>query len=342
MKPERLRAPPLSAHVQAWELKIMSVLSVTVGIDVAKAHVDVCVLGAASGVQRFANDADGHSALAAALLPLGAGLVVMEATGGYEAALACALQASGLPVAVLNPRQARDFARSMGRLAKTDAVDARMLAEMAAVLVHREDLARFVRPVADECQQWLAALVTRRRQLLAMLGSERQRLQITPKKLHPSIEAIIAAIKAQLDDLEGQMVGHVREHFGELDGLLQSTNGIGPVASATLIAQLPELGRLNRREIAALVGVAPMSNDSGNRKGRRRVQGGRFEIRRVLYMATLTAARYNPVIRAFYERLKAAGKLPKVALVACMRKLLTMLNAMVRTGKPWDASLHRA
>ena len=320
----------------------MSVLSVTVGIDVAKAHVDVCVLGVASGVQRFANDADGHSALAAALLPLGAGLVVMEATGGYEAALACALQASGLPVAVLNPRQARDFARSMGRLAKTDAVDARMLAEMAAVLVRREDLARFVRPVADECQQWLAALVTRRRQLLAMLGSERQRLQITPRKLHPSIEAIIAAIKAQLDDLEAQMMDHVREHFSGLDGLLQSTSGIGPVASATLIAQLPELGRLNRREIAALVGVAPMSNDSGNRKGRRRVQGGRFEIRRVLYMATLTAARYNPVIRAFYERLKAAGKLPKVALVACMRKLLTMLNAMVRTGKPWDASLHRA
>ena len=320
----------------------MSVLSVTVGIDVAKAHVDVCVLGVASGVQRFANDADGHSALAAALLPLGASLVVMEATGGYEAALACALQASGLPVAVLNPRQARDFARSMGRLAKTDAVDARMLAEMAAVLVHREDLARFVRPVADECQQWLAALVTRRRQLLAMLGSERQRLQITNRKLHPSIEAIITVIKAQLDDLETQMVGHVREHFGELDGLLQSTSGIGPVASATLIAQLPQLGRLNRREIAALVGVAPMSNDSGNRKGRRRVQGGRFEIRRVLYMATLTAARYNPVIRAFYERLKAAGKLPKVALVACMRKLLTMLNAMVRTGKPWDASLHSA
>lgn len=320
----------------------MSALSVTVGIDVAKAHVDVCVLGTHSDVQRFANDVDGHSALAAALQSLDVGLVVMEATGGYEAALACALQAVGLHVAVVNPRHARDFARSMGRLAKTDAVDARMLAEMAAVLVHSVDLARYLRPVADECQQWLAALVTRRRQLLAMLGSERQRLQITNRKLHPSIEAIITVIKAQLDDLETQMVGHVREHFGELDGLLQSTNGIGPVVSATLIAQLPELGRLNRREIAALVGVAPMSNDSGNRKGRRRVQGGRFEIRRVLYMATLTAARYNPVIRAFYERLKAAGKLPKVALVACMRKLLTMLNAMVRTGKPWDASLHSA
>lgn len=318
----------------------MSVSSVTVGIDVAKAHVDVCVLGATCAAQRLSNDAEGHSALAAALQPLDVGLVVMEATGGYEAALACALQAAGLPVAVINPRQARDFAKSMGRLAKTDAVDARMLAELAAVLVRRDDLARFLRPMADDRQQWLAALVTRRRQLLTMLHSERQRLQITPQKLHPSIEAIVAAIKAQLDEIEAQMVSHVREHFGELDRLLQSASGIGPVASATLIAELPELGRLNRREIAALVGVAPMANDSGSSKGRRRVQGGRFEIRRVLYMATLTATRYNPAIKAFYERLKAAGKLPKVALVACMRKLLTTLNAMVRTNKHWDKSLH--
>ncbi len=320
----------------------MSVTSVTVGIDVAKAHVDVCVLGAKSSAQRFDNDAEGHSALAAALQPLDVGLVVMEATGGYEAALACALQATGLPVAVINPRQARDFAKSMGRLAKTDAVDARTLAELAAVLLRRDDLQRFLRPLADERQQWLAALVTRRRQLLTMLHSERQRLQITPKKLHASIEAIEAAIKAQLDEIEEQMVTHVREHFGELDTLLQSAAGVGPVASATMIAELPELGRLNRREIAALVGVAPMANDSGGSKGRRRVQGGRFEIRRVLYMATLTATRYNPAIKAFYERLKAAGKLPKVALVACMRKLLTTLNAMVRTAKPWDKSLHCA
>ena len=320
----------------------MYVSSVTVGIDVAKAHVDVCVLGAKSDAQRLNNDAEGHSALAAMLQPLGVGLVVLEATGGYEAALACALQAAGLPVAVVNPRQARDFARSMGRLAKTDAADARMLAELGSVLVRREDLGRFLRPLADERQQWLAALVTRRRQLLTMLHSERQRLQITPKKQHASIDAIVAAIKAQLDEIEAQMVTHVREHFGDLDELLQSAAGIGPVASATMIAELPELGRLNRREIAALVGVAPMANDSGASKGRRRVQGGRFEIRRVLYMATLTATRYNPAIKAFYERLKAAGKLPKVALVACMRKLLTTLNAMVRTGKPWDKSLHGA
>lgn len=175
-----------------------------------------------------------------------------------------------------------------------------------------------------------------------MLLSERQRLQTTPKGLHPSIEAIVAAIKVQLDDIEAQMVGHVREHFGELDRLLQSASGIGAVASATLIAELPELGRLSRREIAALVGVAPIAKDSGISKGRRRIQGGRFEVRRVLYMAALTASRCNPSIKLFYERLLGAGKLPKVALVACMRKLLSTLNAMVRTNTPWSADYKQA
>jgi transposase len=245
-------------------------------------------------------------------------------------------------VAVVNPKHARDFAKSMGRLAKTDRIDARTLAELAGVLARRDDLARFIRPLADVQQQQLAALVTRRRQLLTMLGSERQRLQLAVPRVRPSIEAMIQAIRAQLDDLEAQMIAHVREHFADLDALLQSTRGIGPIASATLIAQLPELGRLNRREIAALVGVAPIANESGTSRGRRRVQGGRFEIRRVLYMATLTAARRNPVIKAFYQRLIATGKLPKVALVACMRKLLTTLNAMVRNNKPWDNSIHGA
>lgn len=302
----------------------------------------MAALGAKLGAERFDNDAEGHTALVAALQPLGVALVVMEATGGYEAALACALQAAGLAVAVVNPKHARDFAKSMGRLAKTDRIDARTLAELAGVLARRDDLARFMRPLADVQQQQLAALVTRRRQLLTMLGSERQRLQLAVPMVRPSIEAMIRAIRAQLDDLEAQMIAHVREHFADLDALLQSTRGIGPIASATLIAQLPELGRLNRREIAALVGVAPIANDSGTSRGRRRVQGGRFEIRRVLYMATLTAARRNPVIKAFYQRLIATGKLPKVALVACMRKLLTALNAMVRNNKPWDNSLHGA
>jgi transposase len=320
----------------------MSASSVVVGIDVAKAHVDVCVLGARLQAQRFDNQSEAHSALAAALDPLKVALVVMEATGGSETELACALQAAGLPVAVVNPRQARDFAKSMGRLVKTDTVDARMLAEFAVVLLRRDDLGRFLRPLVDPQQQWLAALVTRRRQLLTMLLSERQRLQITPKGLHPSIQAIIAVIQAQLDDIDRQMVAHVREHFGELDRLLQSASGIGPVASATLIAELPELGRLSRRHIAALVGVAPMANDSGSSKGRRRIQGGRFQIRRVLYMAALTASRINPAIKAFYVRLIGAGKLPKVALVACMRKLLTVLNAMVRTNRAWNSSPHSA
>jgi transposase len=342
MKPERLRARPSSAHAQAGEPKTMSATLVVVGIDVAKAQVDVAVLGAALAAQQFVNEAEGHSALATALAPLGVALVVMEATGGYEAALACALQAAGLAVAVVNPKQARDFAKSLGKLAKTDRIDARMLAEFAAVLVRRDDLAHFIRPLANAEQQALAALVTRRRQLLTMLLGERQRLPLAIALVRPSIEAMIAAIRAQLDDVEAQMVDHLREHFAELDQLLQSASGIGPVASATIIAELPELGRLNRRQIAALVGVAPMAKDSGTSRGRRHVRGGRFEIRRVLYMATLSAARHNPSIKAFHDRLLAAGKFPKVALVACMRKLLTKLNAMVRHNQPWNQSLHNA
>jgi len=342
MKPERLRAPNASAHAQAGDPKTMSGILVVVGIDVAKAHVDVAVLGQAWPAQRFANDVDGHSALVAALQPLGANLVVMEATGGYEAAVACALQAAGLSVAVVNPKQARDFAKGIGRLAKTDRIDAAVLAEMAAVLVRRDDLARFLRPLPDAQQQELAALVTRRRQLLTMLGSERLRLSLAIPKVRPSIEAMITAIRNQLDDVEGQMQAQVREHYAELDALLRSAKGIGPIASVTLIAALPELGHLNRREISALVGVAPIANDSGTTRGRRRIHGGRFDVRTVLYMATLSARTCNPAIRAHYERLRAAGKLPKVALVACMRKFLTMLNAMVRTNKQWMNSLHGA
>lgn len=319
----------------------MSVSSV-VGIDVAKAHVDVFVLGAQFKPQRFDNEADGHSALAVALAPLGVRLVVMEATGGYEAALACSLQAAGFAVAVVNPKQARDFAKGMGYLAKTDAIDARALAAFADALSRQPDVANYIRPLTDTAQRDLAALVTRRRQLLAMLLSERQRLQLAVPKVRSSIEAMIEAIKAQLDDVEGEMAEHVREHFGPLDALLRSAKGIGPVASATLLAELPELGKLNRRQIAALVGVAPLANDSGNSKGRRRVKGGRFEIRRTLYMATLTATRHNPAIAAFYVRLLAAGKLPKVALIACMRKLLTTLNAMARSGLPWSPEFKTA
>ena len=309
----------------------MSESSVVAGIDVAKAHVDVAVIGAPVPPARFDNEIDGHTALIAVLQPLGVQLVVMEATGGYEAALACALQAAGLPVAVVNPRQARNFAKALGRLAKTDRIDAEGLAAFGRMLLTRPDLARYLKPLESLEQQDLAALVTRRRQLVTMLTMERQRLAFARPAVRGSVEALIEAIKKQLADVESDMAKHVTAHFAELDQLLQTAGGIGPVASATLIADLPELGHLTRRQIASLVGVAPIACDSGQMRGHRRIQGGRFELRRALYMATLSAAHHNPVISAHYQRLVTAGKVKKVALVACMRKLLTILNAMAKT-----------
>ncbi|MEB2317232.1 MAG: IS110 family transposase [Pseudomonadota bacterium] len=310
----------------------MSGSSVMVGIDVASKYVDVAALGAElpANLRQVSNDAEGHSALAEGLVRLKPALVLMEATGGYEAALACALQAAGLRVAVVNPRMARDFARAMQRLAKTDRIDAASLAEFAGVLAARPDAERFIRPLSDPEQQDLAALVTRRRQLVSMQLSERQRLRLARPVARPSIEALLEAIARQLDDVEAEMARHVEQHHARMAQLLQGVAGIGRVAAATLIAELPELGRLNRRQICALVGVAPYANDSGASRGRRRIVGGRFEVRRALYMATLAATRHNEPIRVFYERLVGAGKLRKVALVACMRKLVTHLNAIVR------------
>lgn len=310
----------------------MSGSSVTVGIDVASKHVDVAARGAElpASLSHVGNDAEGHSALAIALARLQPELALMEATGGYEAALACALQAAGLRVAVVNPRMARDFAKAMQRLPKTDRIDAVTLAEFAAVLTRRPDCERFIRPVSESEQQDLAALVTRRRQLVTMQLSERQRLRLARPVAQPSIEALLQAIARQLDDVEAQMVAHVAEHHAQMSKLLQSVAGIAKVAAATLIAELPELGRLNRRQICALVGVAPFANDSGASRGRRRITGLRFEVRHALYMAALSATRYNPPIRAFYLRLVAAGKLNKVALIACMNKLITHLNAIAR------------
>lgn len=314
----------------------MSGSSVVVGIDVAKAKVDVVSTLSPTPIGTFDNGPEGHSALVGRLEGLEPSLIVMEATGGYEHALACALQAAGLAVAVINPKQARDFARAMGTLAKTDRIDAQGLAELGRVLLGRGDLAKYLKPLETAEQQDLAALVTRRRQLVAMLGMERQRLSHTRPIARRSVEIMIETIRRQLEDVDGEMGRHVQAHFAEFDQLLQSTDGVGPVASATLIADLPELGRLTRRQIASLVGVAPYACDSGSMRGRRRVYGGRFEIRRTLYMATLTAARYNPIIRAHYQHLVAAGKLKKIALVACMRKLLTILNAMVKTKTTFD------
>jgi len=256
----------------------MSEIKVVVGIDVAKASVEVVTLGGTGPAGEFGNDPEGHTELVAQV-PAGA-LVVMEATGGYEAPLACALQAAGLAVAVVNPKRARDFAKGVGSGAKTDRIDARMLAEFGQMLRHKPDFQRYLKPPVDEQVQDLAAWVTRRRQLLSMLLSERQRMEFSRPKVRPSIEAMIESIKRQLDQIDRQMQTHVAHHHEELDRLLRSTRGIGPVASATLIAGLPELGRLSGTEISALVGVAPMARDSGQKKGRRWIQAGRFEVRR--------------------------------------------------------------
>jgi len=314
----------------------MSEQAVIAGIDVSKAHLDVALLGQAAAIERWANDDAGHQALLERLAPLGVQLVVMEATGGYEAPLACALQVAGLAVAVINPRQGRDFLKAMGRLAKTDRIDAAGLAEFGRVLLTRDDLARYLKPLASAQQQDLVALVDRRRQLVTMLGMERQRLSRSRRAVRPSIKAVIRTLEQQLERADHDMQRYVKSSFAELDQLLRSTSGIGPIASATLIADLPELGRLSRRQIAALVGIAPMAHDSGRTCRRRRIQGGRAKVRRTLYMATVVASQHNPVIRAHYLRLLEAGKAKKVALVACMRKLLTILNAMVRTQLPFD------
>lgn len=311
------------------------------GIDVAKETLELS-LSVGTPVESFTNDGAGHEALVEILWEKKVSLVVMEATGGYEFDLACALQASGLAVAVINPRQARDFAKAMGYLAKTDRIDATVLCELARTLASQPQWDRFVKPLADAEQRTMKALITRRAQLLGMLGAERQRLGVAHAASRSSIEKLIKTIRGELKGIEAQLEQHIAQHHADLSDLLKSVRGVGPALSAMLIAELPELGRLPNRQIAALVGVAPFNRDSGTLRGKRSISGGRVHVRRTLYMAALVATRFNPVIAAFYKRLLAAGKPKKVALVACMRKLLTILNAMVRSGKPWDASLHHA
>ena len=312
-----------------------------VGVDIAKRTFDVAI-GVTGNTETFSNDDAGHDALLTKLADMPIDLVVMEATGGLERDLACALDAAGFAVAIINPRQARNFARAMGYLAKTDRIDAKALAELAQVLARHPERDRFITPLPTPDQQALQALVARRRQLVAMHVAEHQRLSICHAAAQKSIEAIILAIRAQIDDVEAELAKHILTHHAELASRLESVRGVGPATVASLIADLPELGQLSRRQISALVGVAPFNRDSGQMRGKRAVFGGRGQVRRNLYMAALAAIRFNDVIKRFYNRLVAVGKPKKVAIVACMRKLLTILNAMVRTGKSWDDSYHPA
>ena len=310
----------------------------TVGIDVAKATLEVAI----SGPLSFSNDEAGCTALRAELRKLEVGLVLFEATGGFELACATALQLAGLAVAVINPRQARDFARAMGYLAKTDRIDATVLADMARTLLARGDLSRLVKPLPDAKQLELQGLVTRRRQLMAMKLAEEQRMQMPGVRQRRSLNTIIKALGREIARVDKALQAFVDTHHAELAALLDSVKGVGKATISTLLAEVPELGKLSGREVSALEGVAPINRDSGTMRGKRAIFGGRPDVRRVLYMAALVASRHNPVIKTFYQRLLAAGKPKKLALVACMRKLLTILNAMVRSAKPWDQTLHGA
>jgi transposase len=310
-----------------------------VGIDVAKA--ELVVAARPSGARwTVANDERGVETLVERLRQVAPELIVLEATGGYELLCVAALAAAALPVVVANPRQVRDFAKATGQLAKTDRIDAEILALFA------DRVRPTVRVIPDAEAQELDALLARRRQLLEMLQAERNRLgqvfgrgkQPVRKSLQHHIAFLEREVKLADTDLSERV--HQSPAWRERDDLLQSVPGVGRVLSFTLLAELPELGRLSRREIAKLVGIAPLSRDSGTLRGRRFVQGGRASVRAVLYMGTLVATRCNPVIRAFYQRLVAAGKPKKLALVACMRKLLTILNTMARTGERWSAEYH--
>ena len=306
------------------------------GIDVSKQHLDVCCNGEDL---RLDNDAPGWDVLTAKLQGAGVDLVVLEATGGYERGVVCALQGAGLAVARVNPRQARNFAKSMGRLAKTDKVDARTLLDFADVLARHKDRDKYIAPVADAQREQLAALMVRRRQLVDMHVAEENRLQqATSAPAVRSIRCVLKTLDKQLQDIDRDADHLLEVHFKAQRELLDSAKGVGPVTILTMTSALPELGHLTRRQIAKLVGVAPLANDSGKHKGKRTTWGGRSEVRAVVYMATLSAIRCNPAIKVFHSRLIAAGKAKKVAIVACMRKLLTILNAMLRDAAMWDAT----
>jgi transposase len=309
----------------------MSAEPVFVGIDVSKASLDVAVHRPATRWTVDYTEATLPS-LVARLTALAPALIVLEATGGLEGPLVGAVAAAGLPVVVVNPRQVRDFAKATGRLAKTDTLDAAVLAHFAAAVQPA------VRPLPDAATQGLAAVVTRRRQLVDMLTAERNRLSCAPLGLRKELQAHIRWRERRIAGLDTELEHAIRTSpvWRAQEARLRSVPGIGPIVARTLLAQLPELGTLAPKPLAALVGVAPLNRDSGLFRGRRKVGAGRAAVRAVLDMGTLAAVRFNPVLRPFYQRLRAAGKLPKVALTACMHKLLTILNALLKHQRRWD------
>jgi transposase len=304
---------------------------VFVGIDIAKEHVDVHIRPS-SETFVVTRDGEGLASLIERLAQIRPALVVLEATGGFEVTVAAALASAGLPLAVVNPRQIRDFARSTGKLAKTDALDAAAIAHFAEA-IHPEP-----RPLAEAKAQELGELVARRRQVIEMMVAERNRARLLQSaRVRKRIDRHLTALQKELTEIETDLDQSIRNTplWRENEDLLKSVPGIGNATARSLLADLPELGSLSRKQIAALAGVAPLNRDSGTWRGKRMISGGRAAVRASLYMAALVASRHNPVIAVFYRRLRSLGKPPKLALTACMRKLLVILNAMLRDRRPW-------
>jgi transposase len=303
-----------------------------IGIDVGKAKLDVR-LSAEKKVRVWANDADGRAELSDWVVAQAASLVVVEASGGYEAALVSELVARGQEVALVNPTRVRAFARAEGILAKTDKIDAGVIARFGATMKPQARARR------DEAQVALNEQITRRRQLVLMLTAEKNRLHTASPVMQAHIARHIAWLQAEIEALEAQISQALKANpvWAETAKRVDSVPGIGFITASTLVADLPELGHLNRQKIAALVGLAPFNHDSGKHRGKRRIFGGRTSVRSVLYMATLSAIRHNPVIKEFYQHLLDKGKLKKVAITACMRKLLVIINTMVKTGQDWKS-----
>ena len=301
-----------------------------IGIDVAKDQLDIAI-GAEGDAWSVTNDESGIAALLEDLRNRNCALVVLEATGGFEVPAVSALAAAGLPVVVANPRQVRNFARATGQLAKTDRLDARVIALFA------ERIRPDVRALPDDAARLLDALLTRRRQISGMIVAERNRLGFAPAPLKKSIEKHIRWLQRELDSVDADLSKAIQASpvWRAKETLYRTVPGVGPVISLTLIADLPELGKLTHREMASLVGLAPVARDSGTMKGKRMIFGGRASVRGALYMAAVVGIRHNPIIRAFYLRLRQRGKPSKLALIACAHKLLTILNSMARTGEAW-------
>jgi transposase len=312
----------------------MSEARSSVGIDVSKENLDVAVVPEAE-TWSTANEEPCIAELVKRLKTLRPRLIVLEATGGLEIPVVAALAAAKLPAVVVNPRQVRDFAKATGTLAKTDAIDALIIARFA------EAVRPQIRPIKDQESRHLSALVARRRQLVDMLIAEKNRLFNAPKPVQKSIKEHIAWLEQRLNSINKDLKKAIKDSpiWRQKEALLKSSPGVGDVLAVSLLAGVPELGTLNRKEVAALVGVAPLNRDSGKFRGKRSIWGGRRDVRAVLYMATLSAVRFNPVIKNFYDRLSDAGKAHKVAMTACMRKLLIILNSMVKNDTPWQPSV---